>query len=65
VTFLAAAAARTLIRNTAPYRGGVGRSLRDVEIHATPHITRVLQLLDIHRLPNLHLSCRGVRADRM
>jgi len=60
VTFLAAAAARTLIRDTAPYRD---RRL-DVEIHATPHITRILQLLDIHRLTHLHLSCRGVRADR-
>ena len=59
VTFLAAAAARTLIRDTAPYRDrGAG-----VEIHATPHITRILQLLDIHRLPRLHLSCRGVRAN--
>jgi anti-anti-sigma regulatory factor len=59
VTFLAAAAARTLIRDTAPYRDhGAG-----VEIHATPHITRILQLLDIHRLPRLHLSCGGVRAD--
>ena len=59
VTFLAAAGARTLIRDTAPYRDrGAG-----VEIHATPHITRILQLLDIHRLPRLHLSCRGVRAN--
>jgi anti-anti-sigma regulatory factor len=56
VTFLAAAAARTLIRDTAPFhdRGA------DVEIDATPHITRVLRLIDIHRLPQLHLSCRGV-----
>jgi len=59
VTFLAAAAARTLIRDTAPYRDRGA----DVEIHATPHITRVLQLLDIHRLPQLHLRCRGVRPD--
>jgi anti-anti-sigma regulatory factor len=59
VTFLAAAAARSLIRDTAPYRDHGA----DVEIHATPHITRILQLLDIHRLPQLHLSCRGVRAD--
>jgi len=58
VTFLAAAAARTLIRDTAPYRDHG----TDVEIHATPHITRILQLIDIHRLPHLHLSCRGVRA---
>jgi hypothetical protein len=59
VTFLAAAGARTLIRDTAPYRDrGV-----DVEIHATPHITRILKLLDIHRLPRLHLSCGGVRAN--
>ena len=61
VTFLAAAAARTLIRDTAPYRDHG----TDVEINATPHITRILQLLDIHRLPQLHLSCRGVRADTM
>ena len=60
VTFLAAAGVRTLIRDTAPYRDRGA----DVEIHATPHITRILQLLDIHRLPQLHLSCRGVRADR-
>ena len=59
VTFLAAAAARTLIRDTAQYRDRGAA----VEIHATPHITRILQLLDIHRLPQLHLSCRGVRAD--
>jgi len=59
VTFLAAAGVRTLIRDTAPYRDRGA----DVEIHATPHITRILQLLDIHRLPQLHLSCRGVRAD--
>ena len=58
VTFLAAAGVRTLIRDTAPYRDRGA-----VEIHATPHITRILQLLDIHRLPQLHLSCRGVRAD--
>jgi hypothetical protein len=51
VTFLAAAAAaRTVIRDTAPYRDHGA----DVEIHATPHTARVLQLLDIHRLPNLH-----------
>jgi anti-anti-sigma regulatory factor len=55
VTFLAAAAARPLIRDTAPYR----HRGADVEIHATPHITRILQLLDIHRLPQLHLICRG------
>ena len=61
VTFLPAAAARTLIRGTAPYRDRGA----DVEIHATPHITRILQLLDIHRLPQLHLICRGVRADTM
>ena len=59
VTFLAAAGVRTLIRDTAPYRDRGA----DVEIHATPHITRILQLLDIHRLPQLHLSCRGVRAN--
>ena len=59
VTFLAAAAVRTLIRDTAPYRDRGA----DVEIHATPHITRILQLLDIHRLPQLHLSCRGVPAN--
>jgi anti-anti-sigma regulatory factor len=59
VTFLAAAGVRTLIRDTAPYRHH-----GTVEIHATPHITRILQLLDIHRLPQLHLSCRGVRADK-
>jgi len=61
LTFLAAAGVRTLIRDTAPFRDRGA----DVEIHATPHITRILQLLDIHRLPQLHLSCRGVRADRM
>jgi anti-anti-sigma regulatory factor len=61
VTFLAAAAARTLIRDTAPYRDHG----TDVEIHATPHITRILQLIDVHRLPKLHLSCRGVRANTM
>ena len=59
VTFLAAAAARSLIRDTAPYRDRGA----DVEIHATPHITRILQLIDIHRLPQLHLSCRGVSVD--
>ena len=59
VTFMAAAAARTLIRDTAPYRDHGC----DVEIHATPHISRILQLIDIHKLPRLHLSCRGVRAD--
>ena len=59
VRFLAAAGVRTLIRDTAPYRDRGA----DVEIHATPHITRVLQLLDIHRLPQLHLSCRGVPAN--
>ena len=58
VTFLAAAGVRTLIRDTAPYRDRGA-----VEIHATPHITRILQLLDIHRLPQLHLSCRGVPAN--
>jgi len=56
VTFLAAAAARTLIRDTAPFRDHGA----DVEIDATPHITRILRLIDIHRLPQLHLSCRGV-----
>jgi ABC-type transporter Mla MlaB component len=61
VTFLAAAAVRILIRDTAPYRDRGA----DVEIHATPHITRILQLIDIHRLPQLHLICRGVRADTM
>jgi anti-anti-sigma factor len=61
VTFLAAAGVRTLIRDTARYRGRGA----DVEIHATPHITRILQLLDVHRLPQLQLICRGVRADRM
>jgi anti-anti-sigma regulatory factor len=61
VTFLAAAGARSLIRDTAPYRDHG----TDVEIHATPHITRILQLLDIKRLPKLHLSCRGVPADTM
>lgn len=60
VTFLAAVVARALVRETAPYRDRGA----DVDIHADPHITRVLQLLDIHRLPQLHLSCRGVRADR-
>ena len=45
----------------APYRDRGA----DVEIHATPHITRILQLLDIHRLPQLHLSCRGVRANTL
>ena len=59
VMFLAAAGVRTLIRDTAPYRDRGA----DVEIHATPHITRILQLLDIHRLPQLHLSCRGVPAN--
>jgi anti-anti-sigma regulatory factor len=59
VTFLAAAAARTLIRDTAPYRDRGA----DVEIHATPHITRILQLLDIQQLPQFHLSCRAVRRD--
>jgi anti-anti-sigma factor len=59
VTFLAAAGVRTLIRDTAPYRDRGA----DVEVHATPHITRILQLLDIHRLPQLHLSCRGVRTN--
>jgi ABC-type transporter Mla MlaB component len=61
VTFLAAAGVRTLIRDTAPYRDRGA----DVEIHATPHITRILQLIDIHRLPRLHLICRGVRANTM
>ena len=59
VRFLAAAGVRTLIRDTGPYRDRGA----DVEIHATPHITRILQLLEIHRLPQLHLSCRGVRAN--
>jgi ABC-type transporter Mla MlaB component len=59
VTFLAAAAARTLIHDTAPYRDHGC----DVEIHATPHITRILQLIDIHKLSRLHLTCRGVPAD--
>jgi len=48
VTFLAAAAARTLIRDTAPYRDHG----TDVEIHATPHITRILQLIDIYQKEN-------------
>jgi anti-anti-sigma factor len=61
VTFLAAAGVRTLIRDTAPYRDRGA----DVEIDATPHITRILQLLDIHRLPQLHLSCQGVRVTTM
>jgi anti-anti-sigma factor len=61
VTFLAAAGVRTLIRDTAPYRDRGA----DVEIDATPHITRILQLLDIHKLPQLHLSCRGVRVNTM
>ena len=61
VTFLAAAGVRTLIRDTAPYRDRGA----DVEIDANPHITRILQLIDIHRLPQLHLSCRGVRANTM
>ena len=61
VTFLPAAAVRTLIRDTAPYRDRGA----DVEIHATPHITRILQLIDIHRLPQLHLICRRVHADTM
>jgi ABC-type transporter Mla MlaB component len=61
VTFLAAAAVRALIRDTAPYR----HRGADVEIDATPHITRILQLIDIHRLPQLHLSCRGVRVNTM
>jgi hypothetical protein len=61
VTFLPAAAGRTLIRDTAPYRDHGA----DIEIHADPHITRILQLLDLHRLPRLHLSCRGVRAGTM
>jgi anti-anti-sigma factor len=60
VTFLAAAGVRTLIRDTAPYRDHGS----DVDIHATPHITRILQVLEIHRLPQLQLICRGVRADR-
>jgi anti-anti-sigma regulatory factor len=59
VTFLAAAAARSLIRDTAPYRDHGA----DVEIHATPHITRILQLIDIHKLPQVHLTCRRGRAD--
>jgi ABC-type transporter Mla MlaB component len=61
VTFLAAAGVRTLIRDTAPYRDRGA----DVEIDATPHITRILQLLDIHKLPQLHVSCRGVRVNTM
>lgn len=61
VTFLAAAGIRTLIRDTASYRDRGA----DVEIHANPHITRILQLLDIHRLPQLQLICRGVRAKTM
>jgi anti-anti-sigma factor len=61
VTFLAAAGVRTLIRDTARYRDRGA----DVEIDANPHITRILQLIDIHRLPQLHLSCRGVRANTM
>jgi anti-anti-sigma factor len=61
VTFLAAAGARALLRDTAPYR----QRGADVEIDATPHITRILQLIDIHRLPQLHLSCRGVRVNTM
>jgi len=61
VTFLAAAGARSLIRDTAPYRQRGG----DVEIHATPHITRILQLIDVDRVPRLHLSCRGVRTGAM
>jgi anti-anti-sigma factor len=61
VTFLAGAGVRTLIRGTASYRDRGA----DVDIHATPHITRILQLLDIHRLPQLQLICRGARADRM
>ena len=56
VTFLAAAAARTLIRDTTPYRDRGA----DVEIDASPHITRILQLINIDRVPQLHLSCRGV-----
>ena len=60
VTFLAAASARTLTRDTAPYRDRGA----DVEIHANPHVTRILQLLDIHRLPQLQVICRGMRADR-
>jgi hypothetical protein len=59
VTFLAAAAARTITRDTAPYRDRGA----DVEIQANPHIARILQLLDVHRLPQLQLSCRGVRAN--
>jgi anti-anti-sigma factor len=61
VAFLAAAGVRTLIRDTARYRDRGA----DVEIDANPHITRILQLIDIHRLPQLHLSCRGVRANTM
>jgi anti-anti-sigma regulatory factor len=61
VTFLAAAAARSLIRDTAPYRDHGC----EVEVQATPHITRILQLIDIHKLPQLHLTCRGVRVDTM
>jgi hypothetical protein len=59
VTFFAAAAARTVIRDTATYRDRGA----DVEIHATPHITRILQLLNVQQLPQLHLLCRAVRVD--
>jgi hypothetical protein len=52
VTFLAAAAGRTLDRDTARYRDRGGR----VEVHATRHITRILQLLGMHALPGIHLT---------
>ena len=52
VTFLAAAAGRTLDRDTAHHRDRGGR----VEIHATRHITRILQLLGMHTLPGIHLT---------
>jgi ABC-type transporter Mla MlaB component len=63
VTFLAAAAARPLNRDTAPYRARGAH----VEIHATPHTTRILQLLDIHTLPQLHLTAirPGARGNTM
>jgi len=52
VTFFAAAAARTVIRGTAAYRENGAR----VEIHATPFIARILQLLRVHTLPQLQLT---------
>jgi hypothetical protein len=51
VSFLAAAAARALTVETADYRDRGGL----VEIHATRHTTRVLQLLDLHTLPQIRL----------